>query len=92
VDEEVKPLMRSINNTVSELEGVARGARSGVEKIEETIDAFRGIGETVRGVNYVIDQKIKGSLIDVAAYIFGVKAGLGTFIDSIKALKKKEVA
>jgi uncharacterized protein YoxC len=91
LDDEVKPLVRSVNNTVYELEGVVREAKEGLKTVDEIVQSLRGVGETVRSINSLFDTKVKGTLIDLAAYITGLKVGILTFFETFKS-QKKEVA
>jgi len=90
--DEVKPLVRSINNTMDEVDGIVRTARDGVEKVEEVVDSFSGLADTIRTVNELVDTNIKGSLVDIASYLKGFKVGMGTLIDLIRPNRKREVA
>ena len=90
--DEVKPLVRSVNDTMEEVDGIVKTAREGVEKVDDALEAFRGLGETVRTVNNIVDTKIKGTLIELAAYMTGFRVGVGTLVNIAKAYKKKEVA
>lgn len=90
--DEMKPLLKSVTNTIDELEGIARNAKEGVAKIDEALEAFRGLGDTIRTVNNIIDVKVKGALIDLVANLVGLKAGIWAFLGYVNPLKKKEVA
>lgn len=92
INGEMKQLLQSLNSTVTELEGAAKGAREGIQKVDETLEAFREFGGTVRGINDLVDKKVRGTLIDAASYLVGVKVGLGTLVESLKSCRKKEVA
>lgn len=93
VYDEVKPLVKSINNTMGEVEGIVKSARTSVEKVGEVVESFSAVGGTVRSLNNLVDTKVKGALVDIAAYLVGIKVGIGTFVESIKSRsKKKEVA
>jgi uncharacterized protein YoxC len=92
VNGEFKELLKSLNSTVVELEAAARGAKEGVLKVDETLEAFREFGGTVRGINDLVDKKVRGTLIDAASYLVGVKVGLGTLLGALKSCGKKEVA
>jgi uncharacterized protein YoxC len=92
LDNEVKPLIRSINIITDEVGGVVKAAKEGVEKIDDALDAVKGVGDTVRSINNIINTRVKGTLIDIVAYAVGLKSGLGFLVDQAKAFKKKEVA
>ena len=93
VYDEVKPLVKSINKTMDEVEGIVKTARSSVEKVDAVVESFSAVGGTVRSLNNLVDTKVKGTLVDIAAYLVGIKVGIGTFVESIKSRsKKKEVA
>jgi len=87
VEDEVKPMVRSINSTMAEVEGVAKGARQGVEAINDTLEAFRGVGNMVRSVK----EAVSGSVSGLAAYKVGLMAGVLNFIQSLFSRKGKEV-
>ena len=93
VYDEVKPLVKSINNTMDEVEGIVKTARSSVEKVDAVVESLSAVGGTVKAINNLVDTKVKGALVDIAAYLVGIKVGIGTFVESIKSRsKKKEVA
>lgn len=89
---EVKQLLKSLDNTVVEIGGVAKGAKEAVQKVDDTLDAFTEFGGTVRGINELVDKKVKGTLIDAISYLVGLKVGLGALVDAVKPHRKKEVA
>lgn len=89
---EFKQLLKSLDNTVVELGEVARGAKEGIQKVDDTLEAFHEVGGTVRGINELVDKKVKGTLIDVVSYLVGVKVGFGTLVDAVKSHRKKEVS
>ena len=91
IEDEVKPMVKTLNDTMAEVEGVAKGAREGVEKVSETLDAFKDVGDTVRSINAILNKEVKGTLLNAAAYAVGVKTGVAAFVQSIKSLRKKEV-
>ena len=91
IDDEVRPAARLLHATLQEVEGVAKGAREGVEKIDETLEAFRKVGETVRSVNSVLEQAVRSPVINAAAWVTGVKVGLGTLVGALRHSKSKEV-
>lgn len=92
IDDDVKPLMRSINNITDEVGGVVKAAKEGMEKIDDALDAVKGVADTVKSVNNIINTRVKGTLIDIVAYAVGLKSGLGFLVDQVKVFKKKEVA
>ena len=93
VYDEVKPLVKSINDTMDEVEGIVKSARSSVEKLGAVVESVSAVGGTIRSINNLVDTKVKGALVDIAAYLVGIKVGIGTFVESIKSRsKKKEVA
>lgn len=92
VDDEVKPFLRSLSSTIVEIDGVVQVARQGVEKVDYVLESLRGVGDTIRGIDTIFDEKVKGTLIDLIALTTGVKVGVSTFVKSVKALSKKEVA
>ncbi len=89
ISAEVMPLVGSVRNTMEEVNGIVAAAKTGVEKVEGTVDAVTG---TVNGINALVDDKIRGSLIDVAAYLTGIKVGVRTLVENLGSWKKKEVA
>ncbi len=89
INTEVLPLVGSVRNTVDEVNGIVATAKLGVEQVEGTVGAVTG---TVNGINAIIDEKIRGSLIDAAAYLVGIKVGVQTLVENIRSWKKKEVA
>ena len=89
INVEVMPLVGSVRNTIEEVNGIVATAKTGFEKIDGTVGAVTG---TVNGINAIIDEKIRGSLIDVAAYLEGVKVGVQTLVGNLRSWKKKEVA
>ena len=92
IEDEIKPLIRSVNDTMDEVEGVVKAAKEGVEKLDDALEAVRGVSDTVKSVNDIINSRIKGTLIDIVAYAVGLKSGLGFLVDQVKVFKKKEVA
>jgi uncharacterized protein YoxC len=92
IEDEIKPLMRSVNDTMDEVEGVVKGAKEGMEKLDDALEALKGVGDTVRSINNIVNTKVKGTLIDIVAYAVGVKSGLGFLVDQVKLFKNKEVA
>ena len=92
VENEVTPVVRSVNSTLQEVDGVVKAAKEGMEKIDYTLDAVKGVGDTVRSINNIINTSVKGALIEIVAYAVGLKSGLGFLLDQVKAFKKKEVA
>jgi uncharacterized protein YoxC len=89
INTEILPLVNSLRNTVDEVNAVVAIAKTGVEKVEETVEEVTG---TVNGINAIVDEKIRGSLIDAAAYLVGIKTGVQTLVENIRLRKKKEVA
>jgi uncharacterized protein YoxC len=92
IDDDVKPLMRSINNITDEVGGVVKAAKEGMEKIDDALDAVKGVADTVKSMNDIINTRVRGTLIDIVAYAVGLKSGLGFLVDQVKVFKKKEVA
>lgn len=92
VENEVTPVVRSANSTLQEVDGVVKAAKEGMEKLDDALDAVKGVGDTVRSINNIINTRVKGTLIDIVAYAVGLKSGLGFLVDQAKAFKKKEVA
>ena len=92
IEGEIKPLIRTVNDTMEEVEGVVKAAKEGVEQIDGMLEAVRGVTDTVKSVNDIISTRIKGTLIDILAYAVGLKSGLGFLVDQVKVFKKKEVA
>ncbi len=92
IEGEIKPLLRSVNDTMDEVEGVVKAAKEGVEKVDDMLEAVRGVTNTVKSVNEILSTRIKGTLIDIVAYAVGLKSGLGFLVDQVKVFKKKEVA
>ncbi len=91
LDDEIAPMVKSVNATFDELEGVARAAREGVEKVDSALDSVREVGEAVRTINHIINSSIKSSVIELAAYVAGLKAGLESFVHVFKRRGQKEV-
>ncbi len=89
INVEVMPLVGSVRNTIDEVNGIVAAAKTGVEKVEGTVDAVTG---TVNGINAIINENIRGPLIDAAAYLAGIKAGVRTLVENLRSWKKKEVA
>lgn len=92
IEDDLKPMIRSMNNAMVEIEGIVKGAREGVEKIDDALDAVKGMGDTVRSINGIINTRVKGTLIDIVAYAVGLKSGLGFLVNQVKLFKNKEVA
>jgi uncharacterized protein YoxC len=92
IEDEIKPLMRSVNDTMEEVEGVVKEAKQGMEKLDDALNAVKEVGDTVRSVNNIVNTKVKGTLIDIVAYAVGVKSGLGYLLGQVKSFKNKEVA
>jgi len=91
IDEDIRPMVKSINGTMGEVEGIARAAREGVEKVDDTLDAFHEVGDAMRSVNQIINSSIKKSIIELAAYIVGLRAGVESILQVVKVRGKKEV-
>jgi uncharacterized protein YoxC len=91
IEDEVKPAVRSLNATLQEMEGVAKGAREGVEKIDDALEAVREVGNTVRSINSVLDKAVRPPIINVAAWLTGVKVGIGALVEALMHSKSKEV-
>ena len=92
IDDDLKPMIRSMNNAMIEVECIVRGAKEGVEKLDYTLDALKGVGDTVSSINDIINTKVKGTLIDIVSYAVGLKSGLGFLVNQVKLFKNKEVA
>lgn len=91
LDDELKPMLKSVNGTFEELEGTARAAREGAEKVEGVLDAVSEVGDAIRTVNHIINSSIKVSIIEIAASIAGFRAGLETLLNVFKRRGQKEV-
>jgi uncharacterized protein YoxC len=92
IENEIKPLMRSVNDTMEEVEGVVKEAKEGMAKLDDALNAVKEVGDTVRSVNNIVNTKVKGTLIDIVAYAVGLKSGLGFLVNQVKSFKNKEVA
>lgn len=90
VEEEVRPTIKSINGLVAELDAVAKGAREGVEKVDDTIEAFHEVGETVRSLNSLLDSKLRSAVINVMGYSAGIRVGVETLYKALGLFKQKE--
>src|SRR5512143_1258205 len=90
IEGEIKPLIRSVNDAMDEVGGVVKAAKEGVEKLDDMLEAVRGVTDTIKSVNDILNTKIKGTLIDIVAYAVGLKSGLGFLVDQVKVFKKKE--
>jgi len=77
IDDEIRPIVRSINGAV--------------EKMEGTVNAFSEFGGTVSSINGLIKDHIKMPLISLAASLVGVKAGVSVFTQSLMGLKLKSM-
>lgn len=91
LDDEITPMIKSVNGTFEELEGVARAAREGVEKVDDALESVSEVGVAIRTINHIINSSIKTSVIELAAYIVGIKAGLESFVNVFKRRSQKEV-
>jgi len=91
LDDEVRPLVRTMNGTMEEVEGVAKTAHEGAEKVGDLMDAVGEVGDAVRTINHIINSSIKKSIVELAAYIVGVKTGIESLVEIIKRRGQKEV-
>ena len=91
IDEEIRPTVRSLNSTIQELEGVARGAREGVEKVDDVLEAFREVGGTVRSINSILDTSLRSPVLKVASCLTGIRVGVETLVHTLKHREQKEV-
>jgi len=90
MEEDVRTLVNNLNETVEELNGIIKDVKSDVEKVEGVVEAVSEVGDTVRSVNEIIDRSIKGTVIEVASYVAGIKAVIETFYNIFSKLKRKE--
>lgn len=91
IDNELTPTVRSLNSTLQEAEGVAKFAKEGMEKVDDALEAFRHVAGTVRSIDSVIEKAVKTPVVNAAAWITGLKVGIGTLVDALKHSKNKEV-
>lgn len=90
VEEEVRPTVRSINELVVEIDAVVKVAKEGVEKVDDTIDAFHEVGDTVRSLNSLLDTQLKGAIVNILGYVAGVKVGAEALYKACGLFKHKE--
>lgn len=90
VEEEVRPAVRSVNELVVEMDAVVKTAKEGVEKVDDTIEAFREVGETVRTINSLLDTKLKNAIINILGYSAGIKVGAEALYKAFRLFKQKE--
>ena len=90
IDDEIKPAVKSVRNTVEHAECIAKVAKEGADKVGDTLDAVKEVGTTVRVINRIIDSELKGSLINLVSLIVGVKTGLTSLVGARKRQKEKE--
>ena len=91
IEDEIRPTFRSLNSAIMELEGVAKGAREGVEKVDDVLEAFREVGGTVRSINGILNTALKSPLIKAASYLTGIRVGIETLVNTLRQREQKEV-
>jgi uncharacterized protein YoxC len=90
IEYEVKPIAESVRKTLEHVEGIARTAKEGADKVGDTVDAVKEVGATVRTINHILDSEVKGSIINLASLIVGVKTGFITLLGAHRREKEKE--
>jgi len=90
IEVDIKPLLRSAHAAVEEAEGIARGARAGVENVEHALGAIREVGDTVHNINSMVNGKLGASLMTFAAYRVGIRAGVEALMKMVSCKTKKE--
>lgn len=91
IEDDVKPAVKELNVYLCEMEGLARGAKESVEKIDHALDSVKEVGNTIRSINCVLDKAVRPPVISVAAWVTGVKVGLLTLAEALMHSKSKEV-
>lgn len=88
LEDDIKPMVRSMTRTMDEVEGVVQKVREGVDKMDDTVSALHEVGDTVRFINEIANTRIKTAVIDISAYIAGLKAGLEQLMVVLRLHKK----
>jgi uncharacterized protein YoxC len=91
IEEEVRPAVRTANDTMAEVGGLTKSARASAEKIEDVAASLQELGSTVRSINSMLDTGVRKQVANISAYAAGIKVGFVTLVDAIRHLKQKEV-
>ena len=91
VSEEVKPLAHSLNAAMEDVETVTKTAKAGAEAVGGFIEEIKHISCSVRGINDMIDEKLKKPLAGASSLMTGLRVGFQVLAASLKCCNKKEV-
>jgi uncharacterized protein YoxC len=90
IDDDIRTLVNNLNETVVEVNEIVKGIRSDVEKVEDVVEAVSEVGDTVREINGIVNTSIKGTVVEIASYIAGVKAIVETLYNAFGRFRHKE--
>lgn len=90
LEDDIRPMVQSVTRTLDEVEGVVKKVGEGVGMVDDTIASVHEVSDTIRAINDIANTRIKTAVIDISAYVTGLKTGLETLMQLFK-LHKKEV-
>lgn len=80
-DEDLRPLLSELKETISQTNKISSGAKEGIDKIVSFLEAVEDIGKTIKSVNSAIRDS--SLLISLAALIVGIRKGLRVFFKGL---------